>query len=153
MTALSFSALDLIWMEMTPLFHIKGNPWSDGKWMRNCGSVNNLDGFYLHLLAASSPTFTPQHTLSDSHPRSDIQKVWEQHFFISGNCLESKEHKTIIINWLKKPSTNTKNKSEHTHWLILHENEWEQITLTVMNNEFKKQNIARIECHKNLTWN
>lgn len=70
-------------------------------------------------------------------------------FFYFWELFGVKGAKTIIINWLKKPSTNTKNQSEHTHRLILHENEQEQKTLAI--NNIKKQHIARRECHKNET--
>lgn len=141
MTTLSCSALDFIWMEMIPLFGIKGNHWSDRKWMRDYGSVNNLLRRWFRspsprrvfscLLHHNMHWVTATHSLTSKKFGNNI------FFFISGNCLESKEHKTIIINWLKKPSTNTKNQSEHTHWLTLHENEWEQIT-SAMNNNIKK---------------
>lgn len=87
--------------------------------------VFSVDGIYLHLLAASSPAHTPQHGwVSDSHLQKLSKKFGNNIFFYFWEFLGVKEHKTVIINWSKKPSNNTKNQSEHT--LILHENEWEQ---------------------------
>lgn len=70
---------------MTPLFGIKGNHWGErlhtvlpiSRLLRSC---NGLRG----NLQSKNKTFGNKSFV----------------FFISGKQLESKEHKTVIINWL-----------------------------------------------------
>lgn len=149
MTVPSCSASFFIWIEWISMLGIKG----DQRINRECNEKRCFVGvFGIHLLAAPPPAFIGWgEGMSDRHPQLNIRNIWEHFLFISGNCLKSREQKTII-NWFKKPSTNTHTKrkkqmkKKNTHWFAC---KW--MTTNFCDKYFLEHNVIQMRREINCT--